>query len=40
MSELALTTGTWTIDPTHTVIGFSARHEMVAKVRGRFEDFA
>ena len=40
MTDLASTTGTWTIDPTHTTIGFSARHAMVAKVRGRFEDFA
>ena len=39
MTDLASTTGTWTIDPTHTTIGFSARHAMVAKVRGRFEDF-
>ena len=40
MTDLALTTGSWTIDPTHTVIGFSARHAMVAKVRGRFEVFS
>lgn len=40
MSDLANTTGTWTIDPTHTTIGFSARHAMVAKVRGNFADFS
>jgi polyisoprenoid-binding protein YceI len=40
MADLVLTTGSWTIDPTHTVIGFSARHAMVAKVRGRFEVFS
>ena len=40
MTDLASTTGTWTIDPSHTTIGFSARHAMVAKVRGRFEDFS
>lgn len=40
MSTLnALTPGTWTIDPSHSTIGFVARHLMVAKVRGRFSDF-
>jgi polyisoprenoid-binding protein YceI len=29
-------TGTWTIDPVHTDVGFSVRHMMVSKVRGRF----
>lgn len=38
-ADLASTTGTWTIDPSHTTIGFTARHAMVAKVRGRFSDF-
>ena len=33
-------TGTYTIDPTHSRIGFSARHAMVTKVRGHFADFA
>lgn len=28
--------GTWTIDPAHSEIGFSVRHMMVSKVRGRF----
>lgn len=32
-------TGNWTIDPAHTRIGFSARHAMVTKVRGHFEQF-
>jgi len=32
-----LTAGTWTIDPTHTEIGFSVRHIM-SKVRGKFGD--
>lgn len=36
MADLASTTGTWVIDPAHTNIGFSARHAMVAKVRGNF----
>lgn len=33
-------TGTYTIDPSHTQIGFVARHAMVTKVRGAFNDFA
>jgi polyisoprenoid-binding protein YceI len=40
MSDLSATTGTWVIDPTHTVIGFTVRHAMVAKVRGRFNEFS
>lgn len=32
------TAGTYTIDPTHTRVGFVARHLMVTKVRGRFAD--
>src|SRR5688500_16774769 len=35
-----LTTGTWTIDPTHSEVGFVARHLMVTKVRGSFADVA
>ncbi len=31
--------GTWTIDPAHSQIGFVARHAMVTKVRGSFNDF-
>jgi polyisoprenoid-binding protein YceI len=33
-----LTTGTWVIDPTHSEVGFVARHLMVTKVRGSFAD--
>ncbi|GGL33038.1 polyisoprenoid-binding protein [Phycicoccus endophyticus] len=33
-----LSAGTWTIDPTHTEVGFVARHLMVSKVRGSFTD--
>lgn len=41
MSTLsALTPGTWVIDPTHTKVGFTARHLMVSKVRGTFDDLA
>jgi polyisoprenoid-binding protein YceI len=31
---------TWTIDPVHSEVGFSARHMMVSKVRGRFTAFS
>ncbi|WP_411282691.1 YceI family protein, partial [Lapillicoccus sp.] len=34
-----LTPGTWTIDPSHSELSFTARHLMVAKVRGTFSDF-
>jgi polyisoprenoid-binding protein YceI len=32
-------TGDYTVDPTHTRIGFSTRHAMVTTVRGAFTDF-
>ena len=35
-----LTAGTWTIDTTHSTVGFSVRHLMVSKVRGRFTEFS
>jgi len=35
-----LTPGTWTVDPAHSELGFTARHLMVAKVRGKFSDFS
>ncbi len=31
-------TAVWTIDPAHTLVGFSARHMMITTVRGRFSD--
>jgi len=31
--------GTWKLDPVHTHIGFTVKHMMVARVRGRFTDF-
>lgn len=36
---LAQLSGTYTIDPAHSRIGFVARHAMVTKVRGSFNDF-
>ncbi len=32
--------GTWNIDPSHSTIGFSVKHMMIATVRGRFTAFA
>ena len=41
MTDLsALTPGTWTVDPSHSTIGFVARHLMITTVRGRFSDFS
>lgn len=34
------TAGSFSIDPSHTEVGFVARHLMVTKVRGRFSDFS
>jgi polyisoprenoid-binding protein YceI len=33
-----LTPGTWTVDPSHSEVGFVVRHLMVSKVKGRFAD--
>ena len=38
-SSLTDLTGTYTLDPAHTRIGFVARHAMVTKVRGAFNEF-
>jgi polyisoprenoid-binding protein YceI len=38
-AEIASATGTYAIDPSHSRIGFVARHAMVTKVRGSFNDF-
>lgn len=41
MSVLAsLPAGTFTIDASHSRVGFSARHAMVTKVRGSFNDYS
>ena len=31
-----LAPGTWNIDGSHSTVGFTARHLMITKVRGRF----
>lgn len=35
-----LTAGIWTLDPVHSEVGFTVRHLMVSKVRGRFATFS
>lgn len=40
MSTPEIPAGTWTIDPSHSEVGFSVRHLMVSKVRGLFETFS
>ncbi|MFN8028299.1 MAG: YceI family protein [Acidimicrobiia bacterium] len=41
MSNLSdLTPGTWTVDASHSTVGFVARHLMITKVRGRFTEFS
>ena len=39
-NAVADTTGDYTIDASHTRLGFVARHAMVTKVRGQFTDFS
>ena len=38
--DLAALTGDYSIDPSHTTIGFVARHAMVTNVKGKFLDFS
>lgn len=39
MTTPEIPAGTWTIDPSHSEVGFSVRHLMVSKVKGSFERF-
>ena len=40
MSNLSdLTPGVWNVDPSHSIVGFTARHLMITKVRGKFATF-
>ena len=32
-------TGTWSVDPSHSSVGFSVKHLGIATVRGQFEQF-
>ena len=36
----SLTAGTWTIEPSHSSVGFTVRHLGLSKVRGQFNSFA
>ena len=38
-TDLSTLTGDYTLDPAHTRFGFVARHAMVTKVRGSFNEF-
>ncbi|TXS53751.1 polyisoprenoid-binding protein [Streptomyces sp. uw30] len=38
--DLAALTGDYTIDPSHSTLGFVARHAMVTNVKGKFLDFS
>jgi polyisoprenoid-binding protein YceI len=38
-TDFTVLTGTYTLDVVHSRIGFSARHAMVTKVRGAFNEF-
>jgi polyisoprenoid-binding protein YceI len=33
-------TGTWSVDPAHSKVGFAVKHMGIATVRGEFTDFA
>ena len=39
MTTPEIPTGSWSIDASHSEVGFSVRHLAVAKVRGNFETF-
>ena len=39
-ADLSALTGDYTIDASHTTIGFVARHAMVTNVKGSFDDFS
>ena len=39
-TDLSTLTGTYTIDSAHSRLGFVARHAMITKVRGSFDEFA
>jgi polyisoprenoid-binding protein YceI len=38
IQNIQVPTGTWTIDPSHSEVGFTVRH-LMTKVRGQFETF-
>jgi polyisoprenoid-binding protein YceI len=38
-TEQQLPTGTWSLDPVHSSIGFEVKHNVVATFRGRFDSY-
>jgi polyisoprenoid-binding protein YceI len=32
--------GVWSVDPSHSMVEFSAKHMMISTVRGRFDEFS
>lgn len=40
MTTTTIPAGTWNIDPTHSTVGFVARHLVISKVRGSFRSFS
>ncbi len=40
MSNLSDLNGTYALDPAHSTISFVARHAVITKVRGSFDDFS
>lgn len=39
MTDISALKGTWVFDPSHSRLGFEARHAVVTKVRGHFANF-
>ena len=39
LSGTGLPVGTWSLDPTHSSASFAVKHMVVARFRGRFENF-
>jgi polyisoprenoid-binding protein YceI len=40
VTTTAVPTGTWTVDQSHSKVGFAVKHMGIATVRGEFTDFA
>lgn len=40
MTKTTIPAGIWNIDPTHSTVGFVARHLVISKVRGSFRSFS
>src|SRR5215210_5247972 len=38
-TSVVVPTGTWTVDPAHSKVGFAVKHMGIATVRGEFTDF-